>query len=414
MECLNEEGEEILIIEDSPTQAEYLRDILERHGYRVSAAANGRKALAAIAVRKPALIISDIIMPEMDGYELCRRIKADERNRDIPVILLTSLADPRDVIRGLECGADNFITKPYNEEYLLSRIRHLKIDRFQSARENPGGELELHFGGQDYHITADRRQIVNLLLSTYETAILKNRELNKARDELYELNAQLEAANRELEAFGYTISHDLRNPLNVISSYSQVIAEIYGDRLDEQCLEYVREITSRTFGMSKLIDALLNFSILTHHEIKRDSVDLSGMAGVIAGELRMTEPERKVRFIIADGLTANGDKQLLRLVLENLLGNAWKYSARKEEVCIEFGVTIIEGKKYFFVRDNGPGFDMAHADKLFAPFQRLQSTKEFKGHGIGLATVQRIVQRHGGRIWAEGEAGKGATFYFSL
>jgi light-regulated signal transduction histidine kinase (bacteriophytochrome) len=217
-----------------------------------------------------------------------------------------------------------------------------------------------------------------------------------------------------LEAFGYTISHDLRNPLNVISSYSQVITEIYGDRLDEQCQEYVREITSRTFGMSKLIDALLNFSILTHYEIKRDSVDLSGMAGVIAGELRMTEPDRDVRFIIADGLTANGDKQLLRLVLENLLGNAWKYTARKEDVCIEFGVTIIEGKKYFFVRDNGPGFDMAHADKLFAPFQRLQSTKEFTGHGIGLATVQRIIQRHGGRIWAEGEAGKGATFYFYL
>ncbi|HYS43147.1 MAG TPA: response regulator, partial [Geobacteraceae bacterium] len=149
-------GEEILIIEDSLTQAEQLRDILERHHYRVSAAGNGREALAAIAVSKPALIISDIIMPEMDGYELCSRIKADERYRGIPVILLTSLSNPRDVIRGLECGADNFITTPYNEEYLLSRIRHMETDRYRPEGEDPAGGLALHFGGQDYVITADR------------------------------------------------------------------------------------------------------------------------------------------------------------------------------------------------------------------------------------------------------------------
>src|ERR1700686_583976 len=159
-------GEEILIIEDSLTQAEQLRDILERHHYRVSAAANGRQALAALAARKPSLIISDIIMPEMDGYELCRRIKADERYRGIPVMLLTSLSNPRDVIRGLECGADNFITKPYNEEYLLFRIRQMEADRSRPEDAAPAGGLALHFGGQEDVITADRRQIVNLLLST--------------------------------------------------------------------------------------------------------------------------------------------------------------------------------------------------------------------------------------------------------
>jgi two-component system cell cycle response regulator len=175
---------EILIIEDSPTQAEQLRYILEKHCYRVSIAGNGKNALAAIAVRKPDLIISDIVMPEMDGYEICRRIKKNEDLRDIPVLLLTVLSEPRDVIMGLECGADYFVTKPYVEEHLLSCIRHMQINQIQLTCKNSTGGLELHFDGQDYVINADRQQILNLLLSTYETAIHKNRELIQARKEL--------------------------------------------------------------------------------------------------------------------------------------------------------------------------------------------------------------------------------------
>ncbi len=407
-------GEEILIIEDSLTQAEQLRDILERHHYRVSAAGNGREALAAIAVSKPALIISDIIMPEMDGYELCSRIKADERYRGIPVILLTSLSNPRDVIRGLECGADNFITKPYNEEYLLSRIRHMETDRSRPEGEDPAGGLALHFGGQDYVITADRRQIVNLLLSTYETAVQQNRELTKARDELHGLNEQLETANKELESFSYTVSHDLRSPLTCINGYCQLLTDLCGESLDEQSKEFVQEIQEATDRMGQLITTLLNFSQLTRKEINRETVNLGKLAQTIALDLRLREPRRKVTLKIAEGGVVDGDAKLLRVVLDNLIGNAWKYSGKRAEAVIEFGILDEGREKVYFVRDNGVGFDMAYADKLFAAFERLHDSEEFEGIGIGLVTVQRIIQRHGGRIWAEGEVGKGATFYFTL
>jgi two-component system sensor histidine kinase/response regulator len=407
-------GEEILIIEDSLTQAEQLRDILERHDYRVSAAANGREALAAMAARKPSLIISDIIMPEMDGYELCSRIKADERYREIPVILLTSLSNPQDVIRGLECGADNFITKPYNEEYLLSRIRHMEMDRSRPEGAEPAGGLTLHHGGQEYVITAGRRQIVNLLLSTYETALQQNRELTKARDELHDLNEQLETANKELEAFSYTVSHDLRSPLTCINGYCQLLADLCGESLDDQSKEFVQEIQEATDRMGQLITTLLNFSQLTRKEITRETVNLSKLAQTISLDLRLREPGRKVTFNIAEGGVVNGDAKLLRVVLDNLVGNAWKYSGKRADAVIEFGMLDQGREKVYFVRDNGVGFDMAYADRLFAAFERLHDSEEFEGIGIGLVTVQRIIQRHGGRIWAEGEEGKGATFYFTL
>jgi two-component system sensor histidine kinase/response regulator len=407
-------GNEILIVEDSPIQAEQLRYILERHRYRVSTSANGKEALAAIAERKPAFIISDIVMPEMDGYELCRKIKTDEGYRDIPVILLTTLSDPHDVVRGLECGADNFVSKPYDEEYLVSLIEHMNAERIQPERENTTEELELHFGGQDYVLHADRRQILNLLLSTYETAIRKNRELSQARDELHELNEQLKAANRELEAFGYTVSHDLRSPLNVISLCCQEMLGFHKESLDAPVLEDIQMIFAETDRMNQLINTLLNFSQLTRIEMTKEDVDLSGMAMEIARQLSMKQPERRVTFCIAAGITANGDERLLQVVLENLLGNAWKYTGKNEEALVEFGMEETDGEKEYFVKDNGAGFDMGFAGNLFRPFQRLHQPEEFKGTGIGLATVQRIIQRHGGKVRAEGEVDKGATFYFTL
>ena len=166
--------------------------------------------------------------------------------------------------------------------------------------------------------------------------------------------------------------------------------------------------------MNQLIDTLLKFSRIIRDEMRHDTVDLSAMAQEVAASLEKGEPERRVKFRIAEGIKVNGDAGLLHIVLDNLIGNAWKYSGKQEETVIEFGVKEIEGKTAFFVRDNGPGFDMAYAEKLFVPFQRLPGTAEFKGHGIGLATVERIIRRHGGRVWAEGEPGKGATFYFTL
>jgi signal transduction histidine kinase len=225
--------------------------------------------------------------------------------------------------------------------------------------------------------------------------------------------ADLTAANIELEAFNYTVSHDLRIPLTAIHGYCQVLWELCGNQLDEDSKGYIREIYDGALRMSRLISSLLNFSRVTRIEIRRDKVDLSRMAEEVALGLKVSAPERRVTFRIAGGLTANGDAALLRVVLDNLIGNAWKYSGRQEEAVIEFGVTEVEGNPAFLVRDNGPGFDMAFADKLFIPFQRLPGTT-VEGHGIGLATVERIVRRHGGRIWAESDPGKGATFCFTL
>jgi len=243
----------------------------------------------------------------------------------------------------------------------------------------------------------------------------------RAEEEIEQLNtdlasraAELEAANRELLAFSYSVSHDLRRPLTTINGYCQIIREMCDRNLDEQCRGYLREIYDGTMRMNQLIDALLRFSSLTRVELHRETVDLSGMAQAVAAELRLAEPERRVSFRIAQGITVTGDSDLLRVVVENLLGNAWKYTGRQEEGSIEFDVTEIDGKPACFVRDNGAGFAMEEAGKLFHPFQRLSGAADFKGHGIGLATVERIIKRHGGRVWAEGEPGKGATFYFTL
>lgn len=403
-------GEDILVIEDSPTQAIHLKHLLEKHGHRVSTAGNGREALTLLTGEKPGLIISDILMPELDGYELCRIIKANQSYRDIPVILLTSLADPKDVIKGLECGADNFITKPYSEEHLLARIEHTRIIR--NATET--ADMEICFAGRKYLISAGRRQILNLLLSTYEAAIGKNHELIRARDELKDLNAKLAATNRELEAFNYTVSHDLRSPLTGIAGYCQLLMEACAGRLDEQCAGYIRGIAKSAHRMDQLITTILRFSRITSSNLHRETVNLSQISRAIAAQLRLNEPQRRVTFNIAEGALVSGDTRLLKVVMDNLLGNAWKYTGKQDEATIEFGGTQRNGKQVWYVRDNGPGFDMKLADRLFIPFQRLHDSEEFEGHGIGLATVLRIIERHGGRVWAEGEPGKGAAFFFIL
>ena len=225
--------------------------------------------------------------------------------------------------------------------------------------------------------------------------------------------AELESANIELEAFNYSVSHDLRRPLTVINGYCQVIQELFGNALDAQCRGYSQEMYQGTLLMNRHIDSLLKFSSAKSGPIKYEQVDISQMVEQVALGLRAEEPARQVRFRIAQGIVSNGDGSLLRVVLDNLIGNAWKYSGSREGAVIEFGVTEVAGTSVYFIRDNGPGFDMALADKLFLPFQRLPGT-DVEGHGIGLATVDRIVRRHGGRVWAESTPGEGATFFFTL
>jgi len=228
------------------------------------------------------------------------------------------------------------------------------------------------------------------------------------------MRVELEGANRELEAFSYSVSHDLRAPLRSIDGFSQALLEDYEDKLDETGKDYLHRVRAASQHMAQLIDDLLKLSRLSRAEMHYEQVDLSALAQAVAAELKETEPERQVKFIIKERVVAYGDRPLLRVVLENLFRNSWKFTSKHPQATIEFGVIQEGGKPVYFVRDDGVGFDRAYAGKLFVPFQRLHTSAEFEGTGIGLATVQRIIHRHGGNIWAEGEVEKGATFYFTL
>ncbi len=239
-------------------------------------------------------------------------------------------------------------------------------------------------------------------------------KLKEALTGLERSSAQLAATNKELETFSYSVSHDLRSPLRSIDGFSQALIEDYQDALDEKGRDYLSRLRGASQKMGELIDGILKLSRLTRSEMHREKVDLSSLAREIAGRLQETQPDRRAKFIIEDKLTATGDPQLVRVLLENLLDNAWKFTVKKTTARIEFGAEHRNGRQNYFIRDNGAGFDMAYADKLFGAFQRLHEVTEFPGTGIGLATVQRIINRHGGVIWAEGKVGKGATFHFTL
>ncbi|MBI5543209.1 MAG: hypothetical protein HY901_04935 [Deltaproteobacteria bacterium] len=225
---------------------------------------------------------------------------------------------------------------------------------------------------------------------------------------------ELARANKDLEAFSYSVAHDLRAPLRSIDGFSLALVEDFGDKLEPEARGYLERVRAAAQRMAQLIDDLLLLSRITRAELRRQRVDLADLARAIAAELQAREPGRRVMFQVAQALEVEADPQLMRVVMENLLGNAWKFTSKRERATIEVGVGGEEGARHFFVRDDGAGFDMAHVERLFRPFQRLHSAAEYPGTGIGLASVQRIVSRHGGRIWATGAPNAGATFSFTL
>jgi light-regulated signal transduction histidine kinase (bacteriophytochrome) len=233
-------------------------------------------------------------------------------------------------------------------------------------------------------------------------------------DTLSQRATELEATNHELEAFSYSVSHDLRAPLRSIDGFSQALLEDCAEKLDEESKLHLRYVREAAQDMAELIDGLLTLSRVTRSELRREPVDLSVVARTVLAGLGRHDPERRVEIVIAPGVAVRADPQLVAIALDNLLGNAWKFTARSAAPRIELGVQHAGAEVIYFVRDNGAGFDMAYRDKLFGVFQRLHSEVEYPGTGIGLATVARIVERHGGRIWAEGTLGDGATFYFTL
>ena len=290
---------------------------------------------------------------------------------------------------------------------LISRGRCFGALTFQS-------QYEADFTQDDLvvlEVMAEQLAVVIENARLYEAVQGYAAELEK---HVAERTFELTAVNRELEAFAYSVSHDLRAPLRAIDGFSQALLEDNLSSLDEQGQDYLRRVQAASRRMGQLINDLLKLSRLTRGEMKYETVDLSLMAHEIADELNKQDSERQVEFRITPNMVVSGDARLLQVALENLLGNAWKFTAKQPQPQIEFGCQNIDDTLTYFVKDNGAGFDMTYADKLFVAFQRLHPTHEFEGSGIGLVTVQRIIHRHGGRIWAEGQVDKGANFYFTL
>jgi len=585
-------GIEILIAEDSPTQAEQLKHYLSARGYSVSLAVDGKQALAAALANKPAMLITDVVMPEMDGYTLCSKVKSSKTLQDVPVVLLTSLSRPQDILKGLECGADSFIRKPYDDKYLVSRVEYILANQELRKTDRLKAGVQLQFGGQAHFITAEKQQILDFLISTYEGAVqineeleTKQRELARERDllhtlmdnvpdfisfkdtagrfttingalartlgisrpedalgdtdfdyfteafaqqtladeqdvlrtgkplvgkveeihlrnklpawisttkmvvrdldgkiigtfgvsrditeskhaeqelqlakenlesrvaertsELAQANEQLQielaerkraeeqvrklnedlerrvaertvqlvAANKELDAFSYSVSHDLRTPLRHISGFTDVLVAEHSSQLGPEAQELLKFIQDGSQKMNLMIGDLLNLARLDRLEAVSKMTPLNSLVEDVLKDLKSEIDGRKIDWHIGSLPTVNCDPGLLQQAFTNLLSNAVKYTRRREHAVIEVDQMTIDGEAVIYVRDNGAGFDSKYAGKLFGAFQRFHTAEEFEGTGVGLATVQRIIRKHGGRIWAEAECGKGATFYFTL
>ena len=382
----------ILAVDDSPTYLDQVATCLREEGYDVVLARSGEEALDLLTTQTVDCILLDLVMPGLNGRETCLRIKAVPAVRDIPLIMITGMEDVDGMISGLRDGADDYIQKSAQMNVLKARVSA------QIRRK--------HFQDENRRI---RDQLLRKELEAAEARAA--RELAETRAALVE---ELEWKNRELEAFGYSVSHDLRNPLHIVDAFSVILLEDYGSVLDETAHEHLRRIHESARRMGNLIEALLLLSHVGRADLTRECVDLSAIAARVADDLRRDESEPTTTFNIEDGMTAQADANLVAVLMENLLGNAWKYTRRTPAPSIEVGTLQVDGARIHFVRDNGAGFSMDQAETLFQPYKRLHTDAEFPGTGIGLATAHRVVDRHQGRIWATGHVGGGATFYFTL
>jgi len=424
----------VLIVDDNATNRKLLRVTLEAEGLSVVEAADGIEALGILDRELTDAIISDILMPRMDGYRFCYEVRGSKRFSHLSFIIYTNTyTSPGDEKVGLDMGADKFLRKPSPASEIIAALGALK-ERPRPVRPGhipPPRGLELMKEYSEALVrkleekNSDLELVAGQLTQMNQVLTVQSRELESAKEKLLNANvelemrvrertAELQAANHELEAFSHSVAHDLRAPLRAIDGYSQIVRREFAAGLSSDGARHLEKITENAQRMSQFIEGLLDLARVGFLELVLRPVNLTDLANEIAEELRRSRPERDVEFAIGSGVMARGDKVLLRAALENLLGNAWKFTGQTERPRIEFGTQQDGGLPVYFVRDNGAGFDMAYADKLFSPFQRLHAGSDFPGNGIGLATVQRIIRRHGGLVWAESAVGKGATFYFTL
>jgi signal transduction histidine kinase len=367
----------ILIVDDDPTKRFALKSILEPLGEEIVEAASGSDALRQLLREEFAVVLLDVRMPIMDGFETAQMIRQRPRSELTPIIFVTALDQAEtDMGRGYDLGAVDFVFAP-----IVPAILRAKVTVF----------VELYRAQQE--------------LKRYR---LQLEELVQER------TTALTAINRELEAFSYSVSHDLRAPLVSFDGLSQNLLESYGDQLDERAKDYIQRMRLASQRMTSVFDGLQTLFRLTSGELRREQLEVSALAGEVVEELRAANPERKVEVDIAPGMSAIGDQRLVRILLSNLINNAWKFTSLTQSPKIEIGQELVDSETRMLVRDNGVGFDMISAHRLFGAFQRLHSQSDFPGAGIGLAIARRVVNRHGGRIWAEGAVEGGATFYFVL
>ena len=367
----------ILLVDDDATKRFALRTILAPLGEDVVEASSGADALRQLLRKEFAVVLLDVRMPTMDGFETAQLIRQRPRSELTPIIFVTALNQGEtNAGRGYELGAVDFVFAP-----VVPAILRAKVAVF----------VELYRAQQE--LRRYRTQLEHLV---------------------EERTTALTAINRELEAFSYLVSNDLRAPLLAFDGLSEALLADYGGKLDDRAKDYLQRMRRASQRMGDVFDGLQSLFRVTGGDIHRENVDVSAMAAEIVEEMRASNPDRHVTVTILPELSVSGDVRLVRILLGNLISNAWKFTSKTENAVIEVGREGVDGESRLFVRDNGAGFDMINAHKLFGAFQRLHSQTEFPGMGIGLATVRRIVNRHGGRCWAEGAVGEGATFYFVL
>jgi signal transduction histidine kinase len=409
----------LLIVDDDPTNRKLLRAQLEAEDHSVMAATNGVEALQVLGREAVDAVISDILMPDMDGFRLCLEIRKSARFSTLPVILYTSTySSPEDRRLAQNAGADGYIVKPAPPQAIFAAL-HEAMKRSRDSMRSPPKRDETY------------------VLKQYSEALVrkleeKNRELQKALGDLQvahraivEFNrglesrveqrtTELQTANRELESFSSSVSHDLRAPLRAVGGFAAILRRDHAAAIAPDATRLLERIENNVRGMQMLIDNLLEFARLGRKAMSMQRLNFAQLARESLDELAHEQQGRHVEIVIGEIPPCNGDRMLMKQVLTNLLSNALKYTRKREVSRIEVGSERRGGRDILYVRDNGVGFNMRYAGKLFEMFQRLHPQSEFSGSGIGLAIVKRVIEKHGGQVWAEAKPEKGATFYIAL
>ena len=376
----------ILIVDDKPANIYALQELLAKDDRVLLTAQSGSEALKIALNTALDLLLLDVQMPDIDGFEVAKTIKLNKKTRDIPIIFVTAeKKEYHSMLKGFEEGAIDYLFKPLDPEITRAKVSVLlkmQLQKKELAEKNAAlQQAEAH--------------------------------INALNSELMQTIASLETANKELGSFSYSISHDLRTPLRAIDSFSNIMLQEYADKLDDEGIRILNIVISNASKMNQMIDRLLEFSRLGKKEIRRETIDMKKLVNSSIHEF-VTHTEHKPASDIGELPLANGDPALLSHVWTNLIANAVKYSSKKPEPRIEISSYTEQEETTYFVRDNGAGFNMAYADKLFGVFQRLHREEDFQGTGVGLAIVQRIIAKHGGRIWTDSKVNEGTTFYFTL